>query len=84
MSAAHSSTVAPSPSMMIVTTRRNTFEGLIEVAVNDALLVGVLNAVADPEKQLEALAQAEPVAVAMLGDGHARALARSPEAYGAT
>ena len=45
--------------------------GRLEVAVEDRLLVGMVHRVADRHEQLEPLAQAQPVAVAVVGDGHA-------------
>jgi hypothetical protein len=43
----------------------------LEVAVDDALGVGVLDGAADLDEQLEAVARRQAVAVAVVGDGHA-------------
>ena len=45
--------------------------GRLEVAVDDALLVGVLDRLADRDEQLQPLPRGEPVLVAVLGDRHA-------------
>jgi hypothetical protein len=45
--------------------------GRLDVAVNDALLVGVLDRLADRHKQLQPLARRQAVVVAVPGDRHA-------------
>ena len=50
---------------------RDQHVGGLEVAVDDALLVGVLHGLADGDEQLQPLPRREPVLVAVLGDGHA-------------
>ncbi len=50
---------------------RHQHVGRLQVAVDDRLLVGVLNAVADLLEQLQTLLRGQAVAVAVLGDRHA-------------
>jgi hypothetical protein len=45
--------------------------GRLDVAMDDALLVGVLDGLADGDEQLQAFADCEPVGVAILRDGQA-------------
>ena len=45
--------------------------GRLDVAMNDALLMGVLDRLADRHEQFQPLARREVVVIAILGDRHA-------------
>ena len=51
--------------------QRDHYVGWFDVAVNDALLMGVLNRVADRHEQFQPLSRCQVIVVAVLGDGDA-------------